>query len=63
LIYCGKGKIEGLDKTGKRRQPGLQFCNQLFAIEHDLKDKSPEDRYTIRQEQSLPVLDTPFATS
>lgn len=36
---------------------GLYFCNQLFAIERDLKDVSPEERYTVRLERSRPVLD------
>jgi transposase len=36
---------------------GLKFCNQLFAIEHELKDSTPEERNTIRQERSRPVLD------
>lgn len=37
---------------------GLEYCNQLFAIERDLKDKTPEERYQIRQVRSRPVLDT-----
>ncbi|APC08157.1 transposase IS66 family protein [Moorella thermoacetica] len=36
---------------------GLEFCNQLFAIERDLKDAPPEERYQIRQVRSRPVLD------
>jgi transposase len=36
---------------------GLKFCNQLFAIERDLKDSSPEERYKARLERSQPVLD------
>lgn len=36
---------------------GLNFCNQLFAIEREIKDKSAEDRYTIRLEKSRAVLD------
>lgn len=34
----------------------MKFCNQLFAIERELKEVSAEARYTIRQERSLPVL-------
>jgi hypothetical protein len=49
------------DKTETAAQQGLQFCNQLFAIERELKDMSPEDRYTIRQERSHPVLDAYLA--
>jgi transposase len=36
---------------------GLHFCNQLFAIERDLKDLTPEERYEKRLERSKPVLD------
>ena len=36
---------------------GLHFCNQLFAIEREIKDKSAKERYTIRLEKSRPVLD------
>jgi hypothetical protein len=49
------------DKTETAAQQGLQFCNQHFAIERELKDMSPEDRYTIRQERSHPVLDAYLA--
>ncbi|UMZ72528.1 IS66 family transposase [Natranaerofaba carboxydovora] len=40
---------------------GLEFCNQLFAIEHDLRDKTPEERHKIRHERSLPVLEEFYA--
>ncbi|GAF24868.1 transposase and inactivated derivatives [Moorella thermoacetica Y72] len=36
---------------------GLKYCNQLFAIESDLKDKTPHERYQHRQVCSQPVLD------
>jgi len=36
---------------------GLDFCNQLFAIERDLRDLSYEERYKARMERSRPVLD------
>ncbi|GAX90934.1 transposase [Effusibacillus lacus] len=36
---------------------GLDFCNRLFAIERDLKDATPDERYTIRIERSRPILD------
>ncbi|WP_434075778.1 IS66 family transposase, partial [Moorella naiadis (nom. illeg.)] len=36
---------------------GLEYCNRLFAIERDLKDATPEERYQIRQVRSRPVLD------
>jgi transposase len=45
------------NKTETAAQQGLHFCNQLLAIERELKDATPEERYTIRMERSRPVLD------
>ena len=39
---------------------GLEFCNRLFAIERDLKDVTPAERFRARQARSRPVL-TDFA--
>lgn len=36
---------------------GLQFCNQLYAIERAIKKESSEKRYEVRLEKSKPVLD------
>lgn len=36
---------------------GLDFCNQLFAIERNLHDASSEERYKKRLEISLPVME------
>jgi transposase len=36
---------------------GLQFCNRLFAVERELKQVSPEERFSVRLERSRPVLD------
>ncbi|KYH30521.1 transposase IS66 family protein [Moorella mulderi DSM 14980] len=47
------------DKRNKAvaAREGLEYCNRLFAIESELKDKTPEERYQIRQVRSKPVLD------
>jgi len=47
------------DKRNKAvaAREGLEFCNRLFAIERELKDKTPEERYQIRQGRSRPVLE------
>jgi transposase len=37
---------------------GLAYCNQLYAIERELADMSPEDRHAERQKRSVPVLET-----
>ncbi|TCS82466.1 transposase IS66 family protein [Tepidibacillus fermentans] len=36
---------------------GLNFCNQLFAVERKLKKLDPKDRYEERLKQSKPILD------
>lgn len=36
---------------------GLEFCNRLFAIERDLGEATPEERYARRQEFSRPVVE------
>lgn len=36
---------------------GLNFCNQLYAIERKLKELSPEERFKERLKQSKPILD------
>ncbi len=36
---------------------GLGFCNQLFAIEKQLEEATPEERYQARLERSFPVME------
>lgn len=36
---------------------GLDFCNQLFAIEREYHDVTPDERYKARLEHSRPVLE------
>ena len=36
---------------------GLDFCNRLFAIERDILEATPEERYKIRLERSRPVME------
>ena len=35
----------------------LQFMTRLFAIEHRLRDRAPEERVAVRQEESRPVVE------
>ncbi|ULO10088.1 IS66 family transposase [Paenibacillus sp. 19GGS1-52] len=49
------------DKAETASKQGLQFCNELFAIERELKDAAPEERYNIRMERSRPILDAYLA--
>jgi transposase len=44
-------------KTTTPERIGLEFCNQLYAIEADLKDCSAEERKAARLGRSKPVLD------
>jgi transposase len=39
---------------------GLAWCNQLYAIERDLREKTPEERFAARLKQSQPILDDYF---
>jgi transposase len=48
---------ESAKTTHVKAKEGLAFCNQLFSIERDLKDVSPEERYKKRLERSQPVLE------
>jgi len=36
---------------------GLNFCNQLYAIERKIKDEDAKERLKVRQKDSQPVLD------
>ena len=40
---------------------GRGYCDELFAIEKELKDLSPEDRYTQRLDREKPVLEAFWA--
>ncbi|WP_121639575.1 IS66 family transposase [Virgibacillus sp. Bac330] len=48
---------ESSTTTAVKAKEGLDFCNQLFDIERDLKSVSPKERYEQRLERSQPVLD------
>lgn len=39
---------------------GLAWCNQLFTIERDLREKTAKERHAARLEQSQPILDKYF---
>jgi transposase len=43
-------------KGGTAAHKGLDFCNQLFEIERDLHDVTPEERLAGRQQRSTRVL-------
>jgi len=51
----------GQSKTETAAHQGLAFCNELFAIERELKDASPEERQAVRMERSKPILEAYLA--
>jgi hypothetical protein len=36
---------------------GKQYCDELFDIERDIKDKSVAERFEIRKQKASPILD------
>jgi hypothetical protein len=50
-LPAGKGSAPVIAREG------LEFCNKVFAIERDLHDLTPEERFKKRLELSRPVLD------
>jgi|GEM_PF-3626637 len=42
-------------------QEEVEYCNRLFAIERELRDITPEERYKERLKRSVPVLDAFWA--
>ena len=58
---------EAVNSLPKKDQPdaaalrGQAYCSRLFAIEQELAELPPEERYTQRQERSKPVMDALLA--
>ncbi|PAV31081.1 IS66 family transposase [Virgibacillus profundi] len=52
-----KALPESAGTSAVKAKEGLAFCNQLFAIERELKEVSLKERYEIRLERSQPVLE------
>lgn len=46
----------GADGKSSAARQGLNFCNQLYAIERGIKDATPDERYETRKACSQPVL-------
>lgn len=53
--------LKSLPKEVKNKpcaaKEGLDFCNRLYRVEHELEDVSPKERYEGRLEKSKPILD------
>lgn len=57
----GKAAPEARSNPHSVAAQGLSWCNQLFAIERELKEATPEERREAREKQSRPVLDGYYA--
>jgi len=48
------------DRKSDRKPPaqtGLDYCDKLFKIEREIKDATPEERFSARKQRSEPILD------
>ncbi|WP_275076477.1 IS66 family transposase [Providencia rettgeri] len=50
-------KVQGKHKTGKA-DVVLTLIQKLYAVEAEIKDKSPPDKFAVRQVRSQPILET-----
>lgn len=50
-------KVQGKHKTGKA-DVVLTLIQKLYAVEAEIKDKSPPDKFAVRQVRSQPILNT-----
>jgi len=51
------GEGEQLSFFNEAEKEGFDYCNKLFAIERELRDVTPEERYEERLKRSKPILD------
>ncbi len=58
LKVGGKNRKKGAKRSTKqsKAEAGLRFIQKLYAIERQVKDASPEERYRVRQDRSLPIV-------
>jgi transposase len=49
--------LKETDRPGSLASIGKGYCDQIFDIERDIKDKSYDERFKIRNEKAAPVLD------
>lgn len=48
--------FEAVESGSETAAKGFSYCEALFAIESELADATSEERYKVRQEHSLPIL-------
>jgi transposase len=63
LSHCRRGFVDALrvikneeDRVGALALIGKQYCDDLFDIEREIKDKTFDERYDIRNKQAVPIL-------
>ena len=49
--------VKEKDRPGSMASVGMEFCDRLFDIERDIKGKTHEERYIIRNKDAAPILD------
>jgi hypothetical protein len=52
--FAGLSNQETVQKS--KAMAALNYIKRLYAIEAQVKDQSPEQRYQVRQEQAVPIL-------
>ena len=45
------------ERAGSLASEGMRFCDRLFEIEREIKTKTYEEKYQLRQELAAPILD------
>jgi len=45
------------EQAGSHAYTGREYCNQIFDIERDIKDKSFKERYEIRKKKAAPIIE------
>ena len=45
------------ERPGSLALTGKEYCDKIFTIERDIKDKTYDERYAIRNDEAAPVLD------
>jgi transposase len=58
LKVAGKNRKKGAKRSTKqsKAETGLRFIQKLYAIEREVKEASPDERYRVRQDRSLPIV-------
>lgn len=47
--------LKSADRPGSLALVGQEYCNKLFGIEREIKDKSFDERFDIRNEKAAPI--------